>query len=162
MGGLPTDENARLCADSGAALLIMHTVGEPKVAHTHIGYDDIMGRLEDFFTAKIALAEGVGVAPRGDRPRSRHRFREAARRQLAHLSRARSPPPIRPPDPAAGFRARPSSAKCSACPTLPSAMRVPSPASSQGMLHGAHLFRVHNVRAAVQAVRIIAAVEGAG
>jgi len=29
------------------------------------------------------------------------------------------------------------------------------------MLRGAHLFRVHNVRAAAQAVRIIEAVEGA-
>ncbi|HZJ15187.1 MAG TPA: dihydropteroate synthase [Chthoniobacteraceae bacterium] len=31
----------------------------------------------------------------------------------------------------------------------------------QGMLRGAHIFRVHNVRAAVQTVRTIAAVESA-
>jgi dihydropteroate synthase len=30
----------------------------------------------------------------------------------------------------------------------------------QGMLRGAHIFRVHNVRAAAQAARIIDAVEG--
>ena len=29
IGGLPTDENARICAETGAALLIMHSVGEP-------------------------------------------------------------------------------------------------------------------------------------
>jgi len=32
----------------------------------------------------------------------------------------------------------------------------------QGMLRGAAIFRVHNVRAAAQAVRMIAAVESAG
>ena len=36
ISGLPADDNARICADTGAALLIMHTVGQPKVAHTHV------------------------------------------------------------------------------------------------------------------------------
>ena len=44
IGGLPTDDNARLCAETGAALLIMHSVGTPKVAHTHVGYDDVIDR----------------------------------------------------------------------------------------------------------------------
>ena len=30
IGALPTDENARLCAERGASLLIMHSIGEPK------------------------------------------------------------------------------------------------------------------------------------
>src|SRR6185436_11020532 len=61
IGGLPTDENARVCADTGAALLIMHTVGEPKVPHTHVAHRDIMGTLRDFFAEKIAMAEAAGV-----------------------------------------------------------------------------------------------------
>ena len=61
IGGLPTGENARICAETGAALLIMHSLGEPKIAHTHIGYDDILARLDDFFSEKIALAEAAGV-----------------------------------------------------------------------------------------------------
>src|SRR6185503_7052900 len=44
ISALPTDENARICAETGAALLIMHSIGEPKVPHTHVGYDDIMVR----------------------------------------------------------------------------------------------------------------------
>lgn len=31
MGGLPDARNAELCAKAGGALLIMHSVGEPKV-----------------------------------------------------------------------------------------------------------------------------------
>lgn len=61
IGGLPTDENARICAATGTALLIMHSAGEPKVAHTHVQYDDIMGSLEAFFATKIALALRAGV-----------------------------------------------------------------------------------------------------
>ncbi len=61
MSALPDDRNARLCAETGAALLIMHSVGEPKVAHTHVGYPDILQTLRDFFREKIALAERAGL-----------------------------------------------------------------------------------------------------
>jgi len=62
MGGLPTDANARICARHGAALLIMHSIGEPKVAHRHIQYANIMGVLEAFFERKIGEAIDAGLA----------------------------------------------------------------------------------------------------
>ena len=62
ISGLQSDENARICAQHCAALLIMHTVGEPKVRHTHVRYDDVMQTLEDFFEEKIALAVSAGMA----------------------------------------------------------------------------------------------------
>ncbi len=61
MSALPDDRNARLCAAAGAALLIMHSVGEPKISHTHVAYPDIMETLRDFFREKIALAQCAGV-----------------------------------------------------------------------------------------------------
>lgn len=61
MGALPDATNARLCARIGAALLIMHSRGEPKVKHTHVSYPDIMGELMEFFAQKIALAVEAGV-----------------------------------------------------------------------------------------------------
>jgi len=61
MGALPDDTNARLCSRIGAALLIMHSVGEPKVKHTHVTYPDIMRELLDFFERKTALAMQAGV-----------------------------------------------------------------------------------------------------
>jgi dihydropteroate synthase len=61
MSGLPDAQNARLCADSGAALLIMHSVGEPKVPHFHQRWDDVMGSMVRFFEEKIAMAEAAGL-----------------------------------------------------------------------------------------------------
>jgi len=160
IGALPTDENARICAETGAALLIMHSVGVPKVSHTHVGYDDIMARLEEFFAEKIALAERAGVArdaiildPGIDFAKQRadnlRIYRELDR--LAHFQR-----PILLP--------------VSRKTVIGEVLGLPNAAERdagtvacivQGMLRGAHLFRVHNVRAAAQAVRIIEAVEGA-
>jgi dihydropteroate synthase len=61
MSGLPDAENARLCADAGAALLIMHSVGEPKVPHFHQQWEDVVASLLRFFEEKIALAEKAGL-----------------------------------------------------------------------------------------------------
>lgn len=62
MGGLPSPENARICAATGAALLIMHTQGEPKVAHTHVGYRDIVTEMLNFFADRIAVAKAAGLS----------------------------------------------------------------------------------------------------
>jgi len=161
IGALPTDENARICAATGAALLIMHSVGAPKIAHTHVGYDDVIGRLDAFFAEKIALAESAGV-PRDalildpgidfakQRADNLRIYRELDR--FAHF-------------------ARPILLPVSRKTVIGDVLGLPSPADRdagtvacivQGMLRGAAIFRVHNVRAAAQAVRMIAAVENAG
>lgn len=61
MGALPDDRNPRLCAAAGASLLIMHSVGEPKVPHTAQSWGDVMGAMERFFEAKVAVAEAAGL-----------------------------------------------------------------------------------------------------
>lgn len=61
MSALPDDRNARICAETGAALLIMHSIGAPKVPHTHIGYTDVIAEMSAFFREKIALAQAAGV-----------------------------------------------------------------------------------------------------
>jgi dihydropteroate synthase len=161
IGALPTDENARICAATGAALLIMHSVGAPKIAHTHVGYDDVIARLDAFFAEKIALAESAGVPrealildPGIDFAKQRadnlRIYRELDR--FAHF-------------------ARPILLPVSRKTVIGDVLGLPSPADRdagtvacivQGMLRGAAIFRVHNVRAAAQAVRMIAAVENAG
>lgn len=62
MGALPDDRNARFCADHGAALLIMHSVGEPKIPHVHQQWGDVMGEMERFFEEKLALAGAAGLS----------------------------------------------------------------------------------------------------
>lgn len=61
MGGLPDERNAALCAAAGASLLIMHSVGEPKVPHFHQQWDDVMAAMETFLEEKIALAVSAGL-----------------------------------------------------------------------------------------------------
>lgn len=62
MSGLPDDANARICVRHGAALLIMHSVGAPKVPHTHVQYEDVVGEQLAFFREKITVAKSAGVA----------------------------------------------------------------------------------------------------
>jgi len=61
MGGLPNDRNARLCASHGSSLLVMHSVGEPKVPHVQQKWDDVMSEMERFFEEKIRLAVDAGL-----------------------------------------------------------------------------------------------------
>jgi dihydropteroate synthase len=61
MGGLPDAANARLCAARGAALLVMHSVGEPKIPHFHQQWPDVMAAIEAFFDEKLRLANEAGL-----------------------------------------------------------------------------------------------------
>ena len=61
MSALSEATNARLCAGIGAALLIMHSRGEPKVRHTHVTYPDVMSELVAFFKQKTSMAIEAGV-----------------------------------------------------------------------------------------------------
>ena len=61
LSALPDDRNARICAQTGAALLIIHAVGSPKISHTHIFYQNAIDEMLRFFRDKILLAERAGV-----------------------------------------------------------------------------------------------------
>ena len=61
MGALPDDRNARLCATHRSALLIMHSIGEPKIPHLHQQWPDVMGAMERFFEEKLSLATQAGL-----------------------------------------------------------------------------------------------------
>ncbi len=61
MGGLVEDTNARLAARHRAALLIMHTAGEPKVSHRHVHYEDVLAHMEQFFRDRLQRALAAGL-----------------------------------------------------------------------------------------------------
>ncbi|MDQ3620931.1 MAG: dihydropteroate synthase [Verrucomicrobiota bacterium] len=161
IGALPTDENARTCAETGAGLVIMHSVGEPKAPHTHVRYGDIVARLEVFFEEKLAIAEWAGVAreqilidPGIDFAKQREDNLRIYR-ELERLHRF----------------GRPILLPVSRKTVIGEVLELPAAAERdagtiacivQGLLRGAHIFRVHNVRAAVQSVRVIEAVTAAG
>ncbi len=154
LSALPTEENARIAARHRAALLIMHSRGAPKVAHTHVRYDDVMGELDDFFAEKIALALAAGVSrgaivldPGIDFAKQRD-DNLVIFRDLARLARFERPILL------------PISRKT----VIGDVLGLPEPVErdagtiaclAAGMRRGAQIFRVHNVAAAAQAVRTL-------
>jgi len=158
MGALPTDENARVAARHRAALLIMHSVGEPKVAHTQVRHDDVMRTLDDFFAAKIQLAlaaglpgESIVLDPGIDFAKQRDDNLRIFR-ELRRLTRF----------------GRPILLPVSRKTVIGDVLNLPDPTSRDagtvacvvtGMLHGASLFRVHNVAAVVRTVRTVRRVD---
>lgn len=154
IGALPTDENARICAKTGAALLIMHSIGEPKIAHTHVAYDDVMERLDAFFAEKIAVSEAAGLSRDAlilDPGIDFAKQREDNLRIYRHLSRLQKfECPVLLPvsrktvigDVLAISEPRERDAGTVACIV-------------SGMQHGAQIFRVHNVKAAAETVQMI-------
>jgi dihydropteroate synthase len=159
IGGLATDENARLCAEYGSALVIMHTMGLPKVPHTHVAYDDVMQRVSSFLEDKIEVAVAAGMSreaivldPGIDFAKQRDDNLRVYR-ELAVLQRFERPLLV------------PVSRKT----VIGDVLGVPAPERDAGtvacivaaQLRGANIFRVHNVRAAAQTVRMVEAIESA-
>jgi dihydropteroate synthase len=154
MSALPTSENARIAASYGSGLLIMHSVGLPKQRHTNVHYVDILRTLEGFFDQKIgqAIAAGVplealildpGIDFAKQKPDNLRIYREL--NSLAQFER-----PI----------LLPVSRKTVIGEVLGIAESADRDAGTMacvvaGILRGATIFRVHNVHATVQALRVI-------
>jgi dihydropteroate synthase len=159
ISALASDENAATAAEFGAALVIMHSEGQPKVPHLHVQYPDIMRTLADFFACKIEAAGKAGVSPEAiildpgidfakQRTDNLRIFRE-----LDQLNRFERPILL------------PVSRKT----VIGEVLSLPDPKDRDpgtiacvvaGMQAGASIFRVHNVNAASLAVRTIWSVVG--
>jgi dihydropteroate synthase len=154
ISALPTPRNAELCAEHRAALLIMHSVGQPKVPHTHIAYPDVMAELERFFEDKIQMTLSAGLSrdqvildPGIDFAKQRDDNLRIYR-DLERLHRFERPLLL------------PVSRKT----VIGDVLGLPDPRDrdagtlaciAAGMRRGAQIFRVHNVAAAAQAVRVL-------
>ncbi|MCX6966610.1 MAG: dihydropteroate synthase [Verrucomicrobia bacterium] len=158
LSALPTDANARVCAETGAALLLMHNEGEPKVWHPYHTYPDVMATLEAFFEEKIALAEAAGVAREslvldpGIGFTKLHDDNLRIYRELERLHRFERPlllPVSRKPVIGEVLGVAPAERDAGTVACIVSGLR-----------RGAQIFRVHNVRAAVQTIRTAGAVLG--
>lgn len=154
MSGLPDDRNARLCATANASLLIMHSVGEPKIPHVTQQWDDIMASLDTFFAEKLALAEAAGLSPESIILDPGIDFAKQREDNLAiyrHLDRL-------------GKFARPLLIPVSRKTVIGEVLGQPDPTDrdpgtiaciTAAMLRGGNIFRVHNVPAAWQTVRTL-------
>lgn len=156
ISGLPDGRTAALCARHGAALLIMHTVGLPKVPHTHQRWDDVLTAMEDFFAEKIALATAAGLDPEAivlDPGIDFAKQREDNLAVYRHLDRFHR-------------FGRPLLLPISRKTVIGEVLDLPVPAERdagtvaclvRGVRLGAQIYRVHHVAAAVQAARVTGA-----
>ena len=136
----------------------MHSVGQPKVPHTHVKYDSIMDTLDHFFEQRLVLAESVGLPrenivldPGIDFAKQKD-DNLVIYRELKRLHRFERPillPVSRKTviGDVLGIPALERDAGTQAC-------------IAAGMQRGAQIFRVHHVKAAVQTVKMLWAVEG--
>jgi dihydropteroate synthase len=159
IGGLVEDTNARLCFEYGASLLLMHTVGEPKVPHTSQRYPDVWDAMERFFDDRLARVRRIGLGdgqiildPGIDFAKQRD-DNLAIYRHLERLQRYDLPVLL------------PISRKT----VIGEVLGLPEPAERdagtiaclvRGLVARADLFRVHNVKAVADSVRVIAAIRG--
>ena len=139
-------------------MLIMHTVGEPKIPHTHVQHRNIMETLRCFFREKIETAEAAGMPPEAIVLDPGIDFAKQRTDNLTIFSRLGE----------LGEFGRPILLPVSRKTVIGEVLGGLSPAERDagtiaclvsGMVRGAHIFRVHNVKAAAQAVRIVYAVE---
>ena len=154
MSALPDDRNARLCAAHGVALLIMHSVGQPKISHTHQRWDDLMGSMLTFFKEKIKIAQTAGLSqeqiildPGLDFAKQKD-DNLLVLRELEKLTKLGCPVLL------------PISRKT----IIGDVLELPDPRErdpgtiallTQGFAKGAHIFRVHNTRACWEALKVL-------
>jgi dihydropteroate synthase len=154
MSALTTNENAIVAAKYGAGLLIMHSVGLPKQRHTDVRYPDILHTLESFFDEKIKDAMAAGV------PRESIILDpgiDFAKQKQDNLRIFRDLEVLKQFD-------RPILLPVSRKTVIGDVLGIMDPADRDagtiacvvaGILRGASIFRVHNVQAVAQAVRVI-------
>lgn len=154
ISALPDATNAKLCAEHGASLLIMHSIGQPKVPHTHVGYADILETMARFFDEKIALAEEAGLS-------LEHLILDPgidfAKQREDNLTLYRHADQLQK-------WGRPVLLPVSRKTVIGQVLDLPNATDrdagtvaciAAGMRRGAQIFRVHQVRAAAQTVKVL-------
>lgn len=161
IGGLVDDTNARLCFEYNTCLLIMHTVGEPKVPHFHQLYEDVWEEMELFFADRLKRVRQIGLSddqiildPGIDFAKQRD-DNLAVYREVERLSQYNLPVLL------------PVSRKT----VIGDVLEIEEPNQRdagtiaclvRGLVAKADIFRVHNVKAVADSVRVIAAIQSQG
>jgi dihydropteroate synthase len=59
---LSDPDMARVCAEHGSGLVLMHMKGTPRTMQADPTYDDVTAEVRDFLAERLAVAAGAGVA----------------------------------------------------------------------------------------------------
>jgi len=153
MSALPDSVNALIAARFRAALLIMHSIGLPKQRHTHVGYDDVWSALLEFFRDRLQLAKHAGLH---DEATLLDPGIDFAKQRDDNLAVYRELPRLHE------FK-RPILLPVSRKTVIGDVLGISEPSRRDagtvasliaGLDAGAQIFRVHDVRAAYEAIRM--------
>jgi dihydropteroate synthase len=152
-------ELAEVVADAGADLCLMHMQGEPRTMQVAPSYEDVVGEVAAFLEERLAFAVGAGVPEERICLDPGIGFGKTADQNLELVRRLERIVAIGRPV-LVGLSRKSTLARIVTGPDA----RVGSDAASVGAAvaafdRGATLFRVHDVRAHVEALMVAAAVE---
>jgi dihydropteroate synthase len=152
---------ARVAADTGAGLVLMHTRGRPGLMYARAHYDDVLGEVRAELERSIDDAVQAGVERRriivdpgiGFAKRAEHSYGVLAR--LSELAAALERPVLIGPSRKSFLQA--------AAGERPAIERdwATAAAVAAAVLQGAHIVRVHAVAEMVQVVRVAEAIRRA-
>ncbi len=160
VSGLRDPELARVCAETGAALVLMHTRAAPKqrMQDPDLYGDDMIGEVLAFLRERVALAVAAGVASEQLIIDPGPDFAKTPAQTIALLADVGSLHALGRPLLMAISRKDFIGALTSRPPRERLAGTLA--ALAHGLDHGAHIFRVHDVAAAADFLRVRAALRG--
>ena len=159
VSGLRDPELARVCARTGAALVVMHTATEPKTRlQDPDAYADVTSEVVDFLAARMAAAEALGVTREQLIVDPGPDFAKTPPQTIELLTRVRRLHELGRPVLMAISRKDFIGALTERSPAQRLAGTLA--ALAHGADAGAHIFRVHDVAAAADFLAVRAALRG--
>jgi len=154
--GFVDAELRAVAARTRAAIVIMHIKGEPRVANPSPSYLDVMGEVRQFIEARVADCLSEGVHPGGIIVDPGPGFGKTTRHDLVVLRDLHQLTSLPYPVLLAVSRKK----FIGEVLDLPTAERLPGSLACVvwGVLHGAKLVRVHDVRATCRVCTMVEAV----
>jgi dihydropteroate synthase len=161
VSGLPDPELARVCAQTGAALVLMHTGAAPKqrLQDPELYGDDITGEVLRFLRERIELATAAGVAREQLIVDPGPDFAKTPAQTIALLAEVERLHELERPLLMAISRKDFIGALTARAPRERSAGTLA--ALAHGVDAGAHIFRLHDIAAASDYLAVRAALTGA-
>ena len=160
VGGFRENEMVGAAKESGAGVIIMHMQGDPKTMQDSPLYADVCGEVREFFCASLlrCVASGVPAAAIAFDPGIG--FGKSSAHNLALLRRTNE---LAPPGHAlaVGVSRKSFIGKVTGFPAVEDREWPTVALTCHAREHGARIFRVHDVKPNVEALRMTEAILGA-
>jgi len=158
--GRDDPEMFALAAAREVGLVLMHMLGEPKTMQQEPRYDDVVAEVRDFLAGRLAAAEAGGVDRRRCIVDAGIGFGKRLEDNLALLRHVEALAELGVPVLCGPSRKR-FIGEIAGEPVPANRLGGTIAACLAARRHGAHLFRVHDVAAVVQALAVAEAIEPA-